>query len=70
MLKQVKTVFDGKSFWLLWHWETLRTTTPLAHATTYVSGPFAELNEAEQQAETAKVEGWTTIPFQTKSTHS
>ena len=26
--KQVKVVFDGRPYWLLWHWETFQIAGP------------------------------------------
>jgi hypothetical protein len=60
-LKQVKVVFDGKSYWLLWHWEILMHPTPNLNASRqFVAGPFPTVD----QAEAAIPKDWTPILFQ------
>lgn len=64
MSKQVKIVFDGKVYWLLWHWETLSRQTSLSHSAHFVDGWFATLHEARAAAaNAAKDHGWTVLDF-------
>jgi hypothetical protein len=61
--KQVKIAFDGKSYWLLWHWEIVsRTTATLHAAAAYVSCAYESREAAEAKCEAAIVEGWTVDP--------
>lgn len=69
-MKVVKTVSDGKQFWLIWHWEMLvQRTTKLDAAAYFVSGPFLGLEDAEREASDAVAKGWTPEPYQS-ATHS
>ena len=64
--KQVRTVFDGKHYWLIWHWETLVVKMPKLDASAqYIRGPFYTLEAAEKEANEAIAKGWTPIPYQT-----
>ncbi|MFZ0807934.1 MAG: hypothetical protein WAN03_17200 [Candidatus Sulfotelmatobacter sp.] len=64
--KQVKVVFDGKEYWLLWHWEDL--VSPLAPAQPLASGPFPNIEEATKVAsEAEKHSGWIILPFSKQS---
>jgi hypothetical protein len=61
--KQIKIAFDGKSYWLLWHWEIVTRETATLHATaTYVSGAYESLEAAEVKCKGAIVDGWTVDP--------
>jgi hypothetical protein len=57
--KQVKIVFDGRGYWLLWHWETF-LTAGASTASVYASGPFESIAVAEK----AVTPGWNLIPYQ------
>ena len=59
--KIVKIMYDGKAYWLLWHWETLAYSTSLSASERYASGPYVTLEEAE--AVIPKDKDWTTEPF-------
>jgi hypothetical protein len=61
-VNQVKIVFDGKEYWLLWHWQDL--VSPVAPGAPLASGPFPTLEEANKVASDAeKTFGWIVIPF-------
>ena len=61
-LKQIKILFDGKEYWLLWHWEDL--VSPVAPAAPLASGPFRTIDEANKVASDAERDwGWIVLPF-------
>jgi hypothetical protein len=71
--KNVKIIYDGQGYWLLWHWE--KPWFPDKHLTQqqlprmsgyyqYVTGPFESLAEVENSiTERVIAEGWKLIPF-------
>jgi hypothetical protein len=64
--KQIKIVFDGKEYWLLWHWEDL--VSPVAPAAPLASGPFQTVEEANRVASDAEKDyGWIVLPFSPQS---
>lgn len=64
-VKQAKLVHDGKSYWVLWHWEVVTRPLPhLTHSVNYADGPFSTLEDAEHAAKgKSSAEGWEIISF-------
>ena len=53
-VRNVKVLFDGLGYYLLWNWVPVpRTAPPLEHAATYASGP---LTPDELELELCKVD--------------
>ena len=55
--KQIRVLFDGKEYWLIWHWEDL--ASPVAPASPLASGPYPTVEEANKMASDAERDhGW------------
>ena len=71
--KQLKIVYDGQGYWLLWRWEnpwfpdnhlTQQQLPRMSGYYQYVTGPFESLPQAENAiTERVIAEGWKLIPF-------
>ncbi|MGA9305640.1 MAG: hypothetical protein WBW31_09590 [Candidatus Sulfotelmatobacter sp.] len=61
MIKQAKIVFDGRSYWIIWNWQSIpRSAPPLDAVGNFAGGPYASPEEAEK----AIPPDWTMLPFQ------
>lgn len=67
MTKQVKIVFDGQRYWLLWDWQYLITPSPLKNILTHAES-FPTLKAAEEKASAG--DKWQIIPFISSATQS
>jgi len=60
MAKHVKMVFDGRGYWLLWHWQSF-TPAPetFPGGFSFASGPF----ENREIAKEAVTDEWTLVDY-------